>query len=442
VIWQLGGYALNQLIRLASSLILTRLLAPDIYGVMSVGYMTITALTMLSDVGLMAIAIQSKDGEDPRFLNTVWMVQLLRGALITVLAAAAAGAMAYFGRDMLPAGSVYTDARVPAVILVVSLYGVVTGLESTNVYLARRHLQEATLTKIDLVCQIFIALVVIGIALFSPSVWALATGWVAGAVLKTTLTHRLLPGPRNRLEWDRAALLQILHFGKWVILSSTLSFMLTSGDRILLGFFLDAPSMGHYATAMVLFGAVQAAVLKVVGHAVLPALSEVNRSNPSLLKATLYKLRLPIDAVCLFTAGALVFLGQGIVGVLYDPRYQPAGWMLSAIGMVLMATRLDVFDQCLIAQGKTRLLSALNGLRMLVLYAAIPTGFALRGPEGAVLAVAGSAVINSLIVLSIQAHKGLLDMRRELLAVPLFAAGLAAGWLGQQALLTLRHLWQ
>jgi hypothetical protein len=33
----LAGYVLSQVIRLGSSLVLTRLLAPDIYGVMAVG---------------------------------------------------------------------------------------------------------------------------------------------------------------------------------------------------------------------------------------------------------------------------------------------------------------------------------------------------------------------------------------------------------------------
>ena len=50
--WTLAGYGLSQVVRLGSSLILTRLLAPDIYGVMAIGYMVATGLVMFSDVGL------------------------------------------------------------------------------------------------------------------------------------------------------------------------------------------------------------------------------------------------------------------------------------------------------------------------------------------------------------------------------------------------------
>ena len=58
--WTLIGHVLSQLLRFGSSLILTRLLSPDLYGVMAVGYMVITGLTMMSDVGLAAGVIQSK----------------------------------------------------------------------------------------------------------------------------------------------------------------------------------------------------------------------------------------------------------------------------------------------------------------------------------------------------------------------------------------------
>ena len=431
----LAGYVLSQLLRLASSLVLTRLLAPDIYGVMSIGYMVVTALVMFSDVGLAAGAIQNRHGDEPAFLNVTWIVQIVRGALIMVLALALSAALALGVLDgVLPANSVYVDPRIPGMLAVVSLYGLVSGFESTKVYLARRHLVLAQLTKIDLLGQALGTGFVIVWAYVSPSVWALALGWVFGALVKTVLTHTALPGDRNRWQWSATAFQEVFHFGKWTVLSSIFSFLLSSGDRLLLGAILNATTMGFYSIAGLLLSAVQSAVSKVVGYAVLPALSEVARSRPHDLKATVYRIRRPLDLVCLLAAGMLFFLAPPIIHLLYDARYTSAGWMLSLLALTLIATRLEVFDQCLLALGKVRLLSALNAVRLVALYALVPLGYLMLKVEGAVAAVAVSALLNSVVVLGLQTHLGLIDVRKELMAIPMLGAGLLAGWLVRLAL--------
>src|SRR6185295_9921643 len=80
--WTFAGYAGNQLVRLASSLILTRLLFPESFGVMSIVWAVMYGLDMLSDVGLGPAIIRDKRGEEPDFLNTAWTVQAMRGGIL------------------------------------------------------------------------------------------------------------------------------------------------------------------------------------------------------------------------------------------------------------------------------------------------------------------------------------------------------------------------
>ncbi|CAG0952475.1 hypothetical protein BURK2_00274 [Burkholderiales bacterium] len=423
------GYVLSQVLRLGSSLVLTRLLAPDIYGVMAIGYMVVTALVMFSDIGLAAGAIQSRRGEDPVYLNVTWVVQIARGFVI-MLASLAISAMLALGwaNEVLPDHSVYADPRIPGMLAVVSLFGLVSGFESTKVFIARRQLALARLTWIDLISQVATVLFIVAWAYTAPSIWALAFGWVFGALVKTVLTHVSLPGPNNWPQWDQAAFRDVFHFGKWALLSSTFTFFLTSGDRLLLGAMLNATTMGFYSIALMLLGAFQAAVARVIGYAALPALSEVARDRPEEIKRTLYRIRRPLDVVCLLSAGALFFLGEPIVHLLYDNRYAEAGWMLGLLSITLAATRLDVFDQCLVAMGRIRLLSGLNAVRLVAIYTLVPIGYFSFGVQGAVAAVAISALLNSAVVLSLQGWLKLIDLRQELLAIPIAAAGALLGW--------------
>ena len=103
--------------------------------------------------------------------------------------------------------------------------------------------------------------------------------------------------------------------------------------------------------------------------------------------------------------------------------------MLSVLALTLVATRLNVFDQCLLAMGRIRLLTALNVVRLIALFVLIPLGHAVAGVPGAVVAVVASALFNGGCLLVVQHRFGLLDVRRELLALPLFGVGLAIGWL-------------
>ena len=428
--WTLLGHFAAQLLRFGSNLILTRLLAPDLFGVMSVGYTVFTGLAMVSDLGLGAVVARSPRGDDPTFLNVVWVAQVGRGVLMTVGALSLSGALGLgVARALFPSHSVYVDPRLPGLLAVVSLYGVLSGLESTKSLWARRNLSLAALTKIELIAQGGTTAFILIWAWFDPSIWALGVGWVFGVALRTALTHWKLPGPRNRFEWDRTAFAEIIDFGKWALVSSPISFLLSSGDRLVLGTLLDATDMGFYAIALLLVTALQTVVLKIVGYSVLPALSEVVRQRPAELKKTLYRIRRPLDLACIVPAGALFVLGGPIVKLLYDSRYAPAGWMLSLVALTLATTQLNVFDQCLIALGRIKLLSGLTAIRLLALYGLIPLGYFFWGVKGAVAAVPLAGFVNAVILLAVQGRLGLLELKREALALPLFAAGLTSGWL-------------
>ena len=433
--WTLLGHFAAQLLRLGSNLILTRLLAPDLFGVMSVGYTVFTGLAMISDFGLSAVVARSRRGDEPTFLNVVWVAQIGRGVLMTFGALGLSAALGLgAARALFPSHSVYVDPRLPGLLAVVSFYGIVSGLESTKSLWARRNLSLAALTKIELISQLGTTAFILIWAWNDPSIWALGVGWVFGVALRTVLTHWKLPGPRNRFEWDRTAFAEIIDFGKWALVSSPISFLLSSGDRLILGALLGANDMGFYAIALLLITALQSVVLKITGQSVQPALSEVVRDRPRELQRTLYRIRLPLDIACAVPAGALFVLGEWVVKLLYDNRYQPAGWMLSVLALTLAVTQFNVFDQCLIALGRIKLLSALNFVRLFALYALIPLFYFTWGVKGAVLAVPCSALVNTVILLCVQSRLGLLSIKQELRILPLFAAGVFAGWLCRMGL--------
>ena len=91
--WNLGALVTSQAIRLGGNLVMTRLLMPEMFGIIAIATTVLFVLHLLSDVGLRQNILQSTRGDDPEFLNTLWTVQIVRGfvlfALTLLLAAAA-----------------------------------------------------------------------------------------------------------------------------------------------------------------------------------------------------------------------------------------------------------------------------------------------------------------------------------------------------------------
>ena len=68
--WTIASYGSSQIVRFASNLILTRLLLPELFGLVGLAYVFIVGINLFSDIGLGPSIIQNKRGEDPQFLNT------------------------------------------------------------------------------------------------------------------------------------------------------------------------------------------------------------------------------------------------------------------------------------------------------------------------------------------------------------------------------------
>jgi O-antigen/teichoic acid export membrane protein len=433
--WTIASYAFTQATRLGTSLIVTRLLAPELFGIMAVATVALTGLALLSDLGVLQCIVRSPRGADARFLDTLWLVQIVRGGAIWAAALAlstglaAAQALGWIGAD-----SVYGDPQLPWVIAAVAFSAVLTGLESTKVAVLRRELSLAQLSKLEIVCNIASVAAVVGWALADASIRALVGGWLVGAALRTVLTHTALPGHANRLQWDASAFRELVGFGRWVLLSSSLGFFAMNGDRLILGALVSPRELGLYSIAFLMLGAARQGLSLLAVAVAYPALSEVQRSAPARLPAAYYRARLPIDLCSLALAGFLFAAGDGLIRLLYDARYADAGGMLAALSLALVFTRYEVAEQAFLALGKPRLLALINAFRLAALYALVPGGYALGGLHGAIWGIVAAAAVPVVPTLLLAARHGLVSTARELWHLAALPAGLALGAAAQRLL--------
>src|SRR4029078_2717321 len=87
-IWSVGAFGLLQGIRFATSVVLTRLLAPELFGIMVIFNSLKTGIELLTDVVIGQSIIHNRNGENPNCAQTAWTIQAMRGVVLWLIACA------------------------------------------------------------------------------------------------------------------------------------------------------------------------------------------------------------------------------------------------------------------------------------------------------------------------------------------------------------------
>lgn len=437
--WAAGGNLGGQALRLASSLVLTRLLVPEAFGLVAAVNVLYFALALFSDLGVWQSVVRAGSDADHRFLGTAWSIQLLRGLLLAgaVLGLAlvlALGAEAgWFG-----AQTVYADPRLPWMMAVFAICALIQGGESINLALAERRLQAGALARLELLTQFSAFLVTLALAFAWRSAWALLGGMVFSVLLRTVLSHILLPGVWVSPCWDGVSARQILGYGKWIWVSSVIGFLGGHGEKLILGASLSVASFGVFSIAATLVAAAVSVVSSINGRVIFPSLSEALRSSDSQAAPRVYtRVQQLADGLLGLLAGGLLMTGHRVVALLYDPRYAEAGWMLEYLSLGLLAMRQQILEQLMFARGQPGWVIVNNALRALGLLCLIPAGYATAGERGAILGVVASQFASWPLSLLFKYRLGLLSWSSERWWLPALAGGLALGWLVERLLATL-----
>lgn len=417
--WTLFSVGASQALRLGKSLVLSHLLFPEAYGLMAIVWAVLYALDLLSDVGIAPAIVRSARGDDPQFLNTAWTMKTIRGGVLFLVACALAYPLSIF----------YNQPKLALLIPVAGLTTLVEGFVSTNMYSAQRNMVYSRNTLLELSNELVGLMVTLIWAYTYPSVWALVGGAVIGRFYHVAASHLILPGIRNTFLWDAKAFNELLHFGKWIFFSSVIFLLYAQGDRMLLGKYLDATTLGIYSIAIMLTEAVGGVIGKLNDTVLYPALSQVVNSERHRLREVLYKARLGTDALTVMPIAILMMIGSEVVHVLYDSRYHAAGWMLQILCVrLLMSAILSGSSSCLFALGHSRYSVIQNICRAAWLFIGIPVCWPKFGIEGVVWVVATTEVPVLIVLWSGLLKYKILSLRHEARSLAFVAAGCAIGY--------------
>lgn len=394
-----------QAIRLASNLVLTRLLFPEVFGLMTLIMVIIQGLNNFSDVGITPAILQSRRGDDRAFLDTAFTMQAIRGVIL------------WLGCCILavPAASFYGVPELVWFLPVAGTTAMIYGLLPTKIETANRHLQMGRLTIVELATAAVTTIITIGLAAMLESAWALVIGLILGSVVKVLMVSYWMPGPANRFRWDPDCVAELVRFGKWIMPSTVVGFVISQGDKAVLARLLTLTQLGIYNIAFFLASFPLMLGTTVISRVMIP-LYRTAFEDPSAGHMRRVRIvRAALTGSFMLLLALLATFGEHLVVLLYDPRYASAGPLVTLIALASIPSLIGLsYDQAALAGGDSRGFFWVTLVRAVLFLSLFTLGGIQAGIPGALAGQALAAILAYPMLVRIARKHGAWDGLHDL----------------------------
>ncbi|MEW6074527.1 MAG: oligosaccharide flippase family protein [Planctomycetota bacterium] len=323
--WAFGAMGGIHALKAGSQIVLAYLLAREYWGVIAILQVLLTAVEMLSDVGIRGAVVYHRAGTSRSFLNTAWTAQIARGVILWLACCALAWPAAWY----------YERPLLLVLLPVCGLESVNNGLLSVGVYSRQRTMRVGMPIVLDWIGLGVSIAASIAWALVDPSPWALAIGPLVGGVVKTTASHVLIPEVRLRLQWDRDAARDLIHFGKWIYAGTVAAFVAQQFLTLYLGKMVVDSILGLYWVAWGFSVQATKPLTLISNQVLIPLFAQGGRLGPREHQARIEGAMHRYLPACLLIVLGVAFVCPAFFHLLYREEYHEAGNIGRWIGVVL-----------------------------------------------------------------------------------------------------------
>ena len=303
------------------TVILARLLAPNDFGLFGIGMLSIATLEALTQTGFEAALVQKKENVEP-YLDTAWTISAVRGTILFFMLFFFAPWIAKF----------FDSPQACMIIRVISISALLSGFKNVGLIFFQKELEfnkqffyEFSSISVDLTVAIILAFTL-------RNVWALVWSGLAAGVVRLVVSYLIHPY-RPRITLARKEFQQLFGFGKWLLGSGVLVFLVTQGDDLFVGKVLGPAALGLYQMAYLISNLPATEISRTMAQVAFPAYSKLQDDLPKLRDAYLKALYLTAFLSIPLAMGIFV-LAPDFTKVFLGEKWMP---MVPAIKVLVFA---------------------------------------------------------------------------------------------------------
>lgn len=381
-----AGTLVERLARFGRNMVLTRIIAPDQFGLMAIVLATIALFEAITEVGVSQAVIQNRRGKLPEFLNVAWWINTVRGLAIFVIAAPLSPLIAAF----------YSEPTLAPILVVAFSSMVFAGMTSPKVYALQRQFRFGESVAITQGAGLLGTGLTLVLGMVWQNVWALVIGTVFEAFVRFVLSFVLCP-IRPSLRIDKQSRRELFAFTKGMMGLAFMTFLVSQADIFVLGRVASTQVLGLYSMAVTLAMFPQSLFAKIVQPLVVPILTAFQDSIEQMraaylrLERLVWLFGLPMAATMTVAAEPLLTV---VYGLPYAAVAVPFG-VIAFYSVVYMASMVSF--SVYLAMARPELQRSFTLLRALLLVASIYPLSVTFGPVGAASSVLGALVLAMLL---------------------------------------------
>jgi lipopolysaccharide exporter len=326
--WLGFGTFIDHFGRFLRNIILTRLLAPETFGLMATLIAAVSALEAIAEVGLGQSIIRNKDGAKYEFLNIVWWMSAVRGLLLYLIAIIAAPFISH----------IYHKPEATELLRIGFTVFLFSGLMSPGVFALAKELRFKRWVALMQGAGLIGVIVAVILGFIMKNVWALVIAFIVEGFLRFVLSFMVCPF-KPVLKFEIRYVHEVLRFSKGLFGLPLLMMIYFQTDIFVVGKILSLAILGKYTLAKTIAEIPTAFLGKIVNPVLMSALSAM-QDNLDKFFATLMKM---MQVLTMFISPVIAFFivcSGPILTFFYGKNYTEMAVPLSVLSVSYLITML------------------------------------------------------------------------------------------------------
>jgi PST family polysaccharide transporter len=323
-LWSAADFWLQQSSQLLTFLVVGSLLGPHIVGVMTMALLAVAFLMTFMMGGFADALVQRAELRKDHFDTAFWLLFGM-GVGGAILLALGAPLVAWL----------FSEPELTTILPVLALSLPCIGISAVFQGMLQRELRFRQLATRSMIAYTTAFIVALVMAKAGMGVWSLIASFLVGRALDALLVmlvSKLKPG----LSVTRAALAEIVGYGKHRVGTQLMGFIGFQIDRIMIGIFLGPVALGFFSIAERMVSAFTYGVSGVIQRVAFPVLSMQQDSGPNFDRA-LRQFTTLGNIMSLPIFFGIAVTSRELIDVLLSDNWRPAAAPLAILSVAAIA---------------------------------------------------------------------------------------------------------
>ena len=345
---------LNRLIQFIRIVVLARFLSPNDFGLMGIALIAIYILEVFSTMGFKPALIQRFE-EIEDYLDTAWIISVIRGIFLAIVLLAAAPFICNF----------FNSPRAVSIMQALAISLVLRGFTSIGIVCFQRELNFKAIFIYMFSITLVETIVSISLVIYLRNIWALVGGMLAGNIVGVAVSFLIHPyRPKFKFYLRKAK--ELFQFGKWLMLNGIIYFFVENIDSMFIAKFFGSIHLGFYQLGYKFSSIPTKEIGGVVYEIAFPAFSRLQNGHVKQQEMYFKVFRL-ISLLIIPFCGVILVLAGDFTQIFLGDKWMP---MVPVLQILVLSSTIagisEINTPFLQATGKPDIPAKQSGIRLAV----------------------------------------------------------------------------